>query len=87
MKTLCGSRGFAGPSACVLRAGHEGPHQYGNFDDAVLKYRNEELERLRAENAELRTDAERYRWICATTGERDKRERWNKRHNAEITGG
>ena len=49
MKTLCGSRGFAGPSACVLRAGHEGPHQYGNFDDAVRQDQSEELERLRAE--------------------------------------
>jgi regulator of replication initiation timing len=49
MKPLCGSRGFAGVSACILRAGHEGPHQYGNFASAVLQDESEELERLRAE--------------------------------------
>jgi hypothetical protein len=54
MKPLCGSRGFAGPSACILRTGHEGPHQYGNFASAVLKDESEELERLRAENDRLR---------------------------------
>jgi hypothetical protein len=53
VKPLCGSRGFAGASACILRAGHEGPHEYGNFDSAVLKNKSEELERLRAENFAL----------------------------------
>jgi hypothetical protein len=30
MKPICGSRGFAGPSGCILDAGHEGVHQYGD---------------------------------------------------------
>jgi hypothetical protein len=32
---LCGSRGFAGEIACVLDAGHVGPHKYGDFATAM----------------------------------------------------
>ncbi len=46
---LCGSRGFAGPTACVLERGHSGSHEYGDFAQALAD--------------EQRKDAERYRWI------------------------
>lgn len=26
---VCGARGFAGPSCCILKPGHEGEHEYG----------------------------------------------------------
>lgn len=46
---LCGHRGFAGATACVEEQGHEGPHVYGNFRQAI--------------DDELRKDAMRYRWL------------------------
>ena len=46
---LCGHRGFAGPSACILEEGHDGKHKYG---DIGLAY-----------EVEVRKDAERYRWL------------------------
>ena len=47
--TLCRSQGFAGPSACVLDAGHSGPHKYGDIATALAERQ--------------RKDAERYRWL------------------------
>jgi len=26
---VCGSQGMAGPSRCILKPGHDGPHSYG----------------------------------------------------------
>ncbi len=26
---VCGSQGMAGPSRCILKPGHDGPHRYG----------------------------------------------------------
>lgn len=46
---LCGHRGFAGPSACILEAGHDGRHKYGDIATAY--------------EVEMRKDAERYRWL------------------------
>ena len=46
---LCGSRGFAGPTACILERCHSGPHEYGDFAQTMAE--------------EQRKDAERYRWI------------------------
>lgn len=49
MTELCGHRGFAGPSACILEVGHDGRHKYG---DIAMAY-----------EVEMRKDAERYRWL------------------------
>ena len=46
---LCGHKGFAGPSACILEEGHYGNHQYGDIATAY--------------EVELRKDAERYRFL------------------------
>ena len=46
---LCMSRGFAGPDACVLDAGHAGQHEYGDIAEALAE--------------QQRKDADRYRWL------------------------
>ena len=43
MSNLCGHRGFAGPSACILKRGHGGAHSYGNWNDALIREEREEL--------------------------------------------
>ena len=48
---LCGDRGWAGPSACIRKRGHQGDHEYGEYDAACLR--------------ELHSDAARYRWLLA----------------------
>ena len=53
---LCGHRGFAGPSACILADGHAGNHKYGDLATAY--------------EVELRKDAERYRWLREHGNER-----------------
>ena len=60
---LCGSRGFAGPSACVRVDGHAGPHKYGNFDAAVKAHEDQYWQR-RAEQAEAARAAEREYWVA-----------------------
>lgn len=58
LPNLCGSRGFAGPSGCVLLEGHDGPHSYGDFDSALKEHKDKywrlRAERAEAENAKLR---------------------------------
>jgi hypothetical protein len=38
---ICGNRGWAGPTCCILRRGHNGPHEYG--DPPTLQERHDEL--------------------------------------------
>ena len=47
MTCLCGHRGFAGPSACVLEKGHEGDHKYGDYQQALAIAAAKELQSLR----------------------------------------
>jgi methanogenic corrinoid protein MtbC1 len=47
MSNLCGWRGFAGSSACILKRGHEGDHSYGNYLETVVREDMEEKETLR----------------------------------------
>ena len=46
---FCRSQGFAGPSACVLERGHDGPHKYGDI--------------ATVEAEQIRREAARYRWL------------------------
>lgn len=39
MKQLCKSRGFAGPSGCILDLSHTGPHEYGDLATAEAELR------------------------------------------------
>ena len=52
MSNLCGCRGFAGSSACILKRGHEGDHSYGNYLEAVVREDREEKELLRQQLAD-----------------------------------
>ena len=51
MTCLCGHRGFAGPSACVLEKGHEGDHEYGDYQQALAIAAAKELHSLREQLA------------------------------------
>src|SRR5574343_1050771 len=68
MTCLCGHRGSAGPSACVLEKGHEGDHKYGDYQQALAIAAAKELHSLRdqlaaaqAREAELMADNARLR--------------------------
>ena len=68
---LCGHRGFAGPSACILEAGHHGKHKY---DDIAIAY-----------EVELRKDAERYRFLRCAANDAAKMEALNKANREPQT--
>ena len=61
MTCLCGHRGFAGPSACVLEKGHEGDHEYGDYQQALAIAAAKELHSLRDQLAAAQAERDEYR--------------------------
>ena len=61
MTCLCGHRGFAGPSACVLEKGHEGDHKYGDYQQALAIAAAKELKTLREQLAAITAERDEYR--------------------------
>ena len=59
MTCLCGHRGFAGPSACVLEKGHEGDHKYGDYQQALAIAAAKELQSLRDQLAAAQADRDK----------------------------
>jgi hypothetical protein len=70
MSNLCGHRGFAGPSACILKRGHGGAHSYGNWNDALIREEREELESLRQQLASCQAALADTEALEIGTGER-----------------
>jgi hypothetical protein len=55
-KPMCGHRGFAGHTCCVLTRHHSGEHKYGDPEQITIA-------RVIQERDALKADAERYRWL------------------------
>ena len=64
MTCLCGHRGFAGPSACVLEKGHEGDHKYGDYQQALAIAAAKELQSLRDQLAEAQARIDELTTMC-----------------------
>ena len=70
-KPMCGYRGFAGPTCCVLVRDHSGEHKYGDPEQITIARVIQERDALEAERKGLKQDAERWSavvmlWLMST---------------------